>query len=275
MLDTVFLNGNYLPKADAALNVADLSILRGYGIFDYFRYANGRPRFMADHIARFQRSAAYMDLPMPISGDDLAEVVHQLIERNGKGDGGIRFVMTGGYALDGYTPGTPNLMAMAYAFKAPPKRQFEQGARILVHSYERQLPAAKTIDYIEGIRLLPQLKAGNYDYPLYLDRQGYLRESDRSNYMIIRDGVLITPIDEVLLGITRMHTLRLAKQLGIPTEERPIKLEEFKGADEALLTSSTKGIMPITSADGQAIADGQPGPITQRMMAAWPDYVKQ
>ncbi|MEM7572163.1 MAG: aminotransferase class IV [Bacteroidota bacterium] len=274
MLDTVYLNGEYLPKAEAALNVADLSILRGYGIFDYFRYAEGKPRFMADHIARFQRSATYMDLVVPIDGEALAEAVLQLIARNGQGAGGIRFVMTGGYAPDGYTPSAPNLMAMAYAFKPPPARQFEAGARILIHSYERQLPAAKTIDYIEGIRLLPQLKAGNYDYPLYLDRAGYLRESDRSNYMIVRDGVLITPIDEVLLGITRKHTLRLAAQLGIPTEERPIKLAEFLTADEALLTSSTKGIMPIGSADGQAIGNGQPGPITCRMMAAWRDYVK-
>ncbi|MEM9835921.1 MAG: aminotransferase class IV [Bacteroidota bacterium] len=272
MLDIVYLNGQYLPKSAAQLNVSDLAILRGYGIFDYFRYLDGQPRFLADHIERFFNSAREMYLDPPIDRAALAEVVYQLIERNGGGDGGIRFVMTGGYSDNGYTPNTPNLMAMAYPFTRPPKEQFEQGCKVMLHHYERQLPRVKTTDYIEGIRLLPKLKQVQADYPLYVDQAGNVRESDRSNFFIVKNGEIITPIDDILLGITRMHLIKLAQQLDFKVAERTVSSKELLAADEAIIASSTKGAMPIVQVDNHLIADGKPGPITRQLMAAWPDY---
>lgn len=269
MLPIVYFNGEYLPKEQAALNVSDLSILRGYGIFDYFRYLDGQPRFLNDHIDRFFNSAAGMLLEVPISKEELAEVVHQLIERNGGGDGGIRFVMTGGYSENGYDPSTPNLVAMAYSFTPAPASQFEQGCSVLLHHYERQLPRVKTIDYVEGIRLIPTLRAARADYPLYVDRDGNVRESDRSNFFIVKNGVLITPIDDILLGVTRKHLIRLAKSLDLKVAERKVSSKELLEADEAIIASSTKGAMPIVNVDGQLIGTGKPGPITKRLMEAW------
>lgn len=272
MYPIVYLNGEYLPRAAAKLHCSDLAILRGYGIFDYFRYAAGRPRFLADHVERFQHSAAAMGLELPLVASDLGDVVHQLIERNGEADGGIRFVLTGGYAPDGYTPTQPNLLAMAYPHKPPPPEQFTKGCTVLLHTHERQLPHVKTTDYIEGIRLLPKLRAAGADYPVYVDAAGYLRESDRSNVFAVKAGRLITPAAGVLAGITRKHLLVLAGRLGLPTEERPLPLTEFLAADEAIIASSTKGAMPITRTDRGPIADGRVGPVTQRLMDAWPGY---
>ncbi len=273
MLPIVYLNGQYLPKEQAALNVADLAILRGFGIFDYFRYADGKPRFVEDHLDRFYRSAALLDLKIPADRAELQAAVYALIEKNGGGDGGIRFVLTGGYAADGYTPTTPNLVAMAYPFQGPAKSQYEAGVKILLHSYERQLPQVKSIDYLEGIRIQPMLRAKGMDYALYVDREQFVRESDRSNFMIVQDGVLITPKEHILHGITRLHLLKLARELDIPTEERPVTVSELKTADEAIICSSTKGAMPITAVDDQPVADGHPGKITRRLMDAWDEYV--
>lgn len=269
MLPIVYFNGDYLPKAQANLNVSDLSVLRGYGIFDYFRYLGGQPRFLNDHIERFFNSAAGLLLEVPISRQALAEVVHQLIQRNGGGDGGIRFVMTGGYSENSYEPGTPNLVAMAYDFTPAPANQFTQGCSVMLHRYERQLPRVKSIDYLEGIRLLPALRAAKADYPLYVDHAGNVRESDRSNFFIVKNGVLITPIDDILLGVTRKHLLRLAKELDFKVAERKVSSQELMEADEAIIASSTKGAMPIVYVDGQPINDGKPGPITTQLMAAW------
>ena len=277
MLPIVYLNGEYLPKEQSALNVSDLSILRGYGIFDYFRYLGGQPRFLEDHLDRFFNSAAGILLEVPISREDLAEVVHQLIKRNGGGDGGIRFVMTGGYSDDGYEPTVPNLVAMAYPFKLPPAHQFEQGCSVMLHRYERQLPRVKTIDYLEGIRIIPLLRAAGADYPLYVDRDDNVRESDRSNFFIVKNGTLITPVDDILLGVTRKHIIRLAKRLDFKSldpdfsgvAERKVSSKELLAADEAIIASSTKGPMPIVKVDGQLIGDGKPGPVTRRLMAAW------
>lgn len=272
MYPTVYLNGQYVPKAQAALNVADLAILRGFGIFDYFRYAAGKPRFIEDHLDRFLRSAKLLALEMPVSRDELRAAVHELIKRNGVPDGGIRFVLTGGYSPDGYTPTTPNLVAMAYPFTAPSDALYARGVKVLLHHYERQFPQVKSIDYLEGIRIQPMLKSKGADYALYVDREYNVRESDRSNFMIVRDGILITPKDDILHGITRMHLLKLAKQLGIPTDERAVSVNELKQADEALICSSAKGAMGITSVDGEPVADGKVGPVTQQLMAGWGAY---
>ena len=272
MYPTVYLNGQYLPKEKAALNVADLAILRGFGIFDYFRYANGEPRFMEDHLDRFFTSAELLGLEVPNSRAELRTAVYEIIKRNGEEEGGIRFVLTGGYAPDGYTPTAPNLVAMAYPFHAPPAGQYERGVAVHLHHYERQLPEVKSIDYLEGIRIQPMLKAKGADYALYVDRDHNVRESDRSNFMIVRDGILITPAENILRGITRLHLLRLARQLGIYTDERAVSVNELKHADEAIICSSSKGAMAITRVNGELINDGKPGPITKRLMEAWLGY---
>lgn len=275
MLPIVYLNGQYLPKEQAALNVADLAILRGFGIFDYFRYADGKPRFVEDHLDRFYRSAALLDLEIPAKREALKAAVYTLIEKNGGGNGGIRFVLTGGYSPDGYTPTSPNLVAMAYPFAGPTSAQYEAGVKVLLHHYERQLPQVKSIDYLEGIRIQPMLRAKGMDYALYVDREDNVRESDRSNFMIVKDGVLITPVENILHGITRLHLIKLATQLGLTVVERSVTQSELVTADEAIICSSIKGAMPITSVDGKAIADGKPGAVTRKLMAAWDEYVEE
>lgn len=272
MLPIVYLNGQYVPKEQAVLNVADLAILRGFGIFDYFRYSLGKPRFIKDHLDRFLRSAKLLELEMPASREELREAVRQLIERNGGGDGGIRFVLTGGYAPDGYTPTRPNLVGMAYPFKGPPDEQYETGVRAILHHYERELPQVKTINYLEGVRIQPMIRARGAHYALYVDREGNIRESDRSNFMIVRSGKIMTPADDILHGITRYHLLRLARELGITVEEKPISVHEFTSADEAIICSSVKGAMPITFIDDKPVAEGKPGAVTLRLMEAWPAY---
>jgi branched-chain amino acid aminotransferase len=272
MLPIVYLNGEYVPKESATLHVSDLAILRGFGIFDFFRYVEGKPRFVEDHLDRFFRSADQLGLEMPVSKDELREVVMELIRQNGLEDGGIRFVLTGGYSENGYTPTTPNLIGMAYPFPPLPRELTENGAKILLHDYQRQFPSVKSIDYLEGIRIQPMLKERGMDFVLYVDQQGYVRESDRSNYFIVVDGRLITPAADILHGITRMHLLRLAEQLGLSTEERAIHRDELLAADELIICSSAKAALHAQSVDGQLIGDGRPGPVTRKLQAAWPAY---
>ncbi|MEM6395296.1 MAG: aminotransferase class IV [Bacteroidota bacterium] len=272
MLDQVYIDGQFCHRNRARIPLNDLGVLRAYGVFDYFRYVDGKLQFFADHWLRFQRSAAQLDLQIGISQVEAEAMIRELIDRNGADHGGIRLLLTGGSAMDGYTPVTPRFMSMAFDHRQPPAHMYERGVSVLVHPYERQSPTIKSIDYMEGIRLLGRMRAQGYDFPLYLDRFDNLRESDRSNFMIVQDGVLITPIDDVLPGITRQHTLRLAVQLGIPIEERTVSLQEFDQADEAMLTSSTKGVMPICKSDRGLVSNGKPGELTKRLMLHWSDY---
>lgn len=274
MLPYIYLNGEFVAADSGKLHVSDLAVLRGYGVFDYFRFADGRPRFLDDHLDRLQHSVDGLHLNYQVRAGGMDGVVRELIERNGRADGGIRIVVTGGLADDGYTPVTPSVLALPYSFAAPDKRLYAEGCHCLLHPYERQLPRVKTIDYVEGIRIQPLLRARGAEYPLYVDRSGNVRESDRSNYMIVKDGTLITPVDDILLGITRKHVLRLAVQLGIAVEERAVHQEEIRQADEALICSSVKGVMPITRLDGASVGGGAAGETTLRLMEGWSAYTK-
>jgi branched-subunit amino acid aminotransferase/4-amino-4-deoxychorismate lyase len=272
MLQHVYLNGRFVDRGSAGLPLSDLSILRGYGAFDYFRYRKRQPRFLSDHLDRFYASAAGLNLNMPLPREDLANIIRESIDRNGATEGGIRTVITGGPAEDGYTPTAPSLLVLPYAFQPPPPAMYRTGCSVMLHRYERQLPRVKTIDYIEGIRIQPLLRKVGADFPLYVDRDDRVRESDRSNFMIVRDGTLLTPVDDILLGITRKHVLRLARSLGIPVRERAVSRHEVRGADEALICSSVKGVMPITRIDAAEVGGGDAGAITTRLMDAWPGY---
>ena len=272
MHDTVYLDDRFLPATSALVHASDLSVLRGYGVFDYFRYAGGTPRFLDDHLARLQHSIDVLHLDLDVSDRGLAATVHELIDRNGGGDGGVRIVATGGRSADGYTPAVPTLLLLAYAHVPPPAERYATGCHCILHPYERQLPRVKTIDYLEGIRIQPLLRQRGAQYPLYVDRNGMVRESDRSNYMIVRNGVLVTPQDDILLGVTRKHLLRLAGALGIPVEERAVSTAELLAADEAILCSTVKGALPITQVDGKPVGGGAAGAITRKLMRAWAEY---
>lgn len=274
MLDNVYLNGEYIKREEARLHVSDLSILRGYGVFDYFRYTGGQPRFLDDHVARFRASAAALGLDVGLAAGEIAEVVDQLIARNGGGEGGIRLVLTGGYAADGYHPVTPNLLGLPYAFTAPPAHLYGTGCTLMLHRYERQLPEVKSIDYLEGIRIQPALRSAGAQYPLYVDREDNVRESDRSNFLIVREGTIVTPRDHILAGVTRRHLLRLARGLGIPVREEAISTEALRLAREVIICSSVKGAMPVARIVWPSSAEAAwsypaPGPVTRRLMEAW------
>ncbi len=274
MLDTVYLNDRFLDAGSARLHVSDLAVLRGYGVFDYFRFAGGRPRFLDDHLARLQGSMDALHLDLKVTDRGLTDIVHELIERNGGGEGGIRIVVTGGLSTDGYTPTAPTLLLLAYPHVPPPAERYAAGCHCMLHHYERQLPRVKSIDYLEGIRIQPLLRQHGAQYPLYIDRDGLVRESDRSNFMIVRDGTFIVPHENILLGITRRHLITLARQLDIPAEERAVSVAELLAAEEAILCSTVKGVLPITRVGDKKVGGGGAGAITKKLMRAWSEYTK-
>lgn len=269
-----YLNGKILPREDAQLHLNDLSILRGYGIFDYFVFERFQPRFLEDYLDRFYRSADFLGLQCPVERDELRKAIHQLIAANEVPSGGIRLELTGGYTTDGFTPTIGNLFILQGPFPSPPPEQFDLGSRVVTYQHQRELSNVKSLNYLIGIYLLPWLKEQNAHYLLYHDGQ-YLRESDRSNFFLINEsGALVTPKDKVLAGVTRAKVLDCARELGIPIEEREVKIEELETATEAFLTSSTKGALPVSFIDGKTVGNGRPGPQTQALQEAFLALVK-
>lgn len=266
------LNGKLTEVAQAKLHVSDLAILRGFGIFDYFLVKKHQPLFLTDYLDRFYTSAEKLGLSVPVERPEMTQQIRELIAANGLENAGIRLVLTGGYAADSYTPEAPNLIVMEHEFKEPPAWQYDQGIRLMSHDHQRELPEIKSINYLTGIRLQATLKAQQADYLLYHD-QGIIRESDRSNFFgVTEEGILVTPDEKILRGITRKQILHLAKEL-LPIEEREIRMEELPTLREAFLTSSTKGVMPVVQIDDQPVGDGKPGDVTYKLGELFMEWV--
>ena len=263
MITHAMLNG-HLSRAEAlSLHVSDLSILRGYGIFDFFLFLKGQPLFLEDYLDRFYRSARLLHLEIPFTREAFASQIFELIEANGYQEGGIRLLLTGGYSPDGYTPSEPNVLILQYPL---PAQAWDTTAtlKLITHPHLRELPEIKTTNYITGISLLPELKKHGADDLLYLDGE-WIRESVRSNFFLVLEGDrVVTPAQKILLGVTRKQVLHLARQR-YTVEEREVHVSEIAKAKEAFFTSSTKGIFPVIQIDGRPVGDGKPGPVSKQL----------
>lgn len=265
MIQYYHINGELTPVAEAQLHVTDLAIMRGYGVFDYFRALGGRALFVEDYVRRFFNSAGLLQLEVPCSQQELMERIQVLLDENGEDKAGIRLILTGGYTTDSYTPVKPNLLILQHPYATYPAEAYERGIKMLTYDYRRELPVAKTINYVTGIRIQKWLKENGADAVLYYDNDT-IKESDRSNFFLIDpSGKMITPKDDVLPGITRMKVIEVARELGFTVEERPVRLEEVFEAQEAFMTSSIKGVLPVVSMDGKAIGSGQVGEISGQL----------
>ncbi len=258
------LNGALMPEQEAFLQINDLSIRRGYGIFDFFRVHDGQPLYMDRHLQRFYNGAkaTYMDPGFPVNV--LADQVKALIRANNgmPGHAAVRMVLTGGY--NAWEPVSPNLMITCEMLKGYDESFYTGGARVISHSFMRELPTVKTISYMTAVVLTPRMKKESALEVLY-HMNGLVHEFSRSNIFIVRNGNLYTPSENVLPGVTRNITLELARTQ-MPVQEKSLTLQEVLEADEVFMTSTIKRIIPVIQIDQNRIAEGKPGGVTRTLM---------
>lgn len=256
------INNTLIPIEQATVPINDLSVQRGYGVFDFFRTQNGVALFVDEHLDRLERSAAAMHLKIPYSRNVLLEQVDQLINQNRFPCSGIRITVTGGSSADTYTPGTPHVLITEQPLIMQDPSELHPGFRLITYPHVRELPEVKSINYMMGIWLQPKVKAAGADDVLFM-KEGSISELPRSNIFIVsKSGTLITPSENILHGITRSKILTLAKAI-LPVEVKPVSLTEMKEAAEAFVTSTTKRLIPILSVDGNPIGSGKPGELTR------------
>jgi D-amino acid aminotransferase len=259
-----YLNNQFCENDKAYLHVSDLSMQRGYGIFDFFRTENGIPLFMEDHLNRFYASAEAMHLPMRKSREELSSIIHDLINKSALTEAGIRIMLTGGYSADSYHPAEPNLLITCNPVKTSTEADFEKGFSIITHEHQRELPHVKSINYLMAVWLQPLLKEKKADDLLYF-KNNIITEFPRSNVFIVTaSNTLVTPLNNILKGITRKNILSIASEM-MTVEERNITVDELLNASEVFLTATTKRIIPIVKIDGRIIVNGKPGIVTSSL----------
>ena len=265
-----FINDQWVIADEAIIPVADLSVQRGYGVFDFFRTVNGIPLFIDDHIDRLEHSAAALRLPIRYNRDQLKQIIRQLIQKNDCPDSGIRITITGGVSSDGYSPASPNLIITQQPLLMNNNPADIRSIRLISYEHTRELPHVKSINYLMGVYLQDQVKQAGADDVLYT-HSGSVSELPRSNiFMISKDGHLITPSEKILHGITRKHILELAeKQMAV--QIRPVSVDELLQADEVFISSTTKRLWAVTAINQQKIGKGAVGAIIQQLYKSFID----
>lgn len=260
-----YIHPDIIDVSKATLHISDLSIQRGYGIFDFFKINSGHVFFLQDYLDRFYASAATMRLEVPLDREGITQLIFELVKRNNLPESGIKIILTGGYSTDGFQPGKPNMIMMQNPLVIPPTEQLLKGISVITYEYVRDVPGVKTINYTTGIWLLEKLREENAADVLY-HHNGLVSEFPRSNFFIVRqDGTVVTAADNVLKGVTRKNVLALAKARG-KVIEADITHEDVYTAREAFLTSTTKRIVPVIRVNDRVIGDGKAGATSQALL---------
>ena len=265
-----YLDGDYVEAGAAALPVSDLALLRGYGIFDFLRTYGGVPFQLGAHLRRLARSAQLLEMALPWDIEELGEIVMETLHRNDYAEANIRIVVSGGDSQNDFLPcGNPRLLVMVTPWRQMDPGWYERGAAVATVEMARDLPEAKSTHYIPGIRAQKQAlrRVPAAIEAIYRFGQRVI-EGTRSNTFMYKDGAWATPDRDLLPGITRAEVIKLMRARGA-LQLRDITLEEYYDADEIILTSSSKEIVPIVRVDDRTIGAGRPGDNTRRLMRSW------
>lgn len=262
MSNYIYVNNQLLPAANACLNVRDLAIQRGYGLFDFLKTIGNRPIFLDNHLDRFYHSADEMGLSISFTREELKAMIATLIEKNNIPDSGIKLILTGGYSDDGFTVSGPtNLVIQQTPLTI--KNLSDNGIKLMSYHYQRQVPSAKSIDYVQAIRLQKQMRDSGADEILYY-YNNIVGESPRSNFFIVTDNEILTAENNILKGVIRGKILGLHIP-GYTVAERDFTMNDLFAAKEAFISSTTRQAHPVVAVDDQPIGDGQPGPVVREI----------
>lgn len=264
-------NGQIVPTENIAISPNDLGLLRGYGLFDYFRTYNGKPFQWDWYWERFTGSAGLLNIPFDMSQEETSGILAELYKLSNSEEVAYRFLLTGGDAPDSSTMTKPNFLIRSEKVSEMPAEAFEKGISIITHEYARDMPTLKSTDYKRVMSLQPAIKAAAATDVLY-HTSGLLSEMSRSNIFLVKDNQIKTPAAGVLKGITRRTVMELAKP-DFEVSETDLFLKDLLEADEVFTTSTNKKVLPVTKIDNVTIGNGMAGTVSKEMLARFEEFI--
>jgi D-alanine transaminase len=268
----VYLDGEFVPWADAKISVEDRAAQFGDAVYEVIRWYRGEPFRMASHMTRLARSAAGIMLPLPPI-EEIEGTLRELVRRQGLNDSAVYLQVSRGPILprSHALPREPRPIVVAIARPAPPAVRPRPTYRAITVSDDRWARC-----YLKTTMLLPNTLARERarqrgcDDAIFL-RDNFVMEGTAANVFVVANGRLLTsPLTNYILpGITREVVLELAAQEGIPHSEEPIPAALLDTCDEAFLSGTLNEVTAIVEVDGHPIGSGKPGPILGRIAAAF------
>ncbi len=270
-----YMDGRYVPMAQATISVLDWGFLRSDATYDVVHVWQGRFFRLDDHLDRFQRSVDRLRLALPFGRDRVAEILSECVRRAGLDDAYVEMICTRGISPT-FSRDPRDAVNRFIAFAIPfgwilrPEDR-ERGLHIAI-SRVRRIPPESVDPTIKNYHWL-DLIAGLFDAydrgaenVVLTDGEDNVVEGPGFNVFAVTDGRVTTPDRGVLEGITRRSAIELCNEIDVPVTTAPLAASALRHADEAFVTSTAGGIMPLTRVDDRPVADGTPGPITRRLI---------
>jgi D-alanine transaminase len=273
-----YLNGTFLPLAEARVPVLDRGFILGDGVYEVIP-AYGRRLFRcAEHLARLAHSLRSIRLGNPHDDASWAKLLGAVVDRNPWDDQGVYLQVTRGVAPRSHefpkTPAAPTVFIMANPLKTPPPETRERGVAVVTREdFRWHRCDIKSVSLLANCLLRQEAEdAGAVESVLV--RDGHVTEASTCNVFLVKNGTIVTPPKDnlILPGITYDLALELARAAGLPAEVRRVPVAELAAADEVWLSSSTKEVLPVTRIDGRPVGSGKPGPMYARMYQLFQDY---
>jgi len=283
MENLIYVNGEFVPQSQAKVSVLDHGFLYGDGVFEGIRAYNGRVFKLEKHVDRMFLSAKAIDLQIPMSRPEMANLILEACSRNKIETGYIRPVVSRGVGDLGLDPRKCKQGATIVIIAVPSISlygdAYERGLSVVTASNRRVppqclSPSIKSLNYLNNVLARIEANHTNADEVLMLDLQGYISEASADNFFIVRNKVLMTPPTSTNLpGITRETVIDLAGQRKWRVVEQFFSLFDAWTADECFITGTAAEVGPVVKVDGRQIGEGKPGPITKELMKAYRDLV--
>ena len=286
---SAFVHGQYCPIAEATLPLYDAGFLHADAVYEKATVSNGRFFCLQEHLHRFEQSCQKFRLTNPYSPEETVAILSHLVSLTGLKNAGVFWCVTRGLMTDAKSRNNPaafdnRFYAMVSEYQSiASDHERRNGLSIIVsQNYIRTPvnavdPTAKNFHWADMKLSLFEATDKGKAWSVLLDAAKFLTEAPGANIVVVKEGQLYTPDSGCLDGITRQSVCELAETLDIATHIERVHVEQLFQADEAFLTTSAGGIVPISSVDDIRLGDGTPGKITvllhnlywQKMWQGW------
>jgi D-alanine transaminase len=272
----VYVNGDYVPEEEARVSIFDRGFLFADSVYEVTSVNDGRLLDFVGHVARLRRSLAELEIPAPVTDEDLLEIHRELIARNDLEEGLVYLQVSRGAADRDFAypeEARPTLVLFTQAKRIVESPAAERGIRVISIPDRRWgRRDIKTVQLLyPSMGKMMARKAGADD--AWMVEDGAVTEGTSNNAYIVTGGRIVTRHlgEEILHGITRAAVLKFAREAQMEIEERPFTVEEAQSADEAFVTSASTFVTPVVEIDGAPVGAGTPGPVARRLREIYLD----
>ena len=276
----VSIDGALCPSAeDAKVSVFDRGFLYGDSVFEVMRTYGGVPFAEREHLERLARSCERLLIELPVPIDTLAREIRAVLDGARNVESYVRVVVTRGsgpLVLDPSTARDPLRVIIVKELDPQPAENYTNGVgvalvRVARATDDTRAAGAKASNYLGNLLALHEARSRGCHEAVVLGPSGDVIEGASSNVFVVRAGAIFTPPKEsgLLEGITRAKVVALAQAEGISVTEAALFPRDLYDADEVFLTSTLREVVPIVKVDGERVAGGTPGPVTQRLLGAY------